>query len=523
MYFTFIFLLFFSWNSPPTIEAAKQPNFLLLFPDQWRFDWGTGIHIPNVTLPLKVPFVDSLRKKGTHFTQTYVAAPVCAPSRSCLASGREYDHAGVACNFCNDYPIDQTTFYTVLQQAGYWTMTTGKDDLTKKHQPGGDGEFHRKELGWSDALRASGKMDVVSGKNPHEPYGFYLNNQTVDTEKGKKMSGWEAHYDCMKKKGPCDSSSFPDELYEDNWTTRNALELLSRKPKGQPWFLQISFPGPHPPFLVTSRMHDEMDNRTFPKPVDSSAEEDVCVKTGEPSNGFRCDYASEIENLDMLMKNITNYVEELGELDDTIIIFASDHGEMLGDHNDHGKTMPWQGSASVPMIFVGKGIQEGVELSVPVTILDLGGTFMDYAGTKPAPGMTTQSLRPLLEGKKQTRTHINSGLQSGNFNSTNLLEYVPDTENPDNSGYNWRMVVKQYNESTTLKFICCIGKCKGAPSNIGPPVDGWTQLLYNTVADPFDMNNLANDHPHEVNELRSLLPTTHWECGKNSSSLHYLS
>jgi len=519
MYLGFTILTFL-WITPHVLEAANKPNFLMLFPDQWRFDWGTDIVIPNVTLPLKVPFVQSLRKRGTQFTQAFVAAPVCAPSRSCLASGREYDHAGVACNFCNNYPIEQTTFYTILKQAGYWTMSTGKDDLTKKSQPGDDGEFHRKELGWSDALRASGKMDVVSKSKPHEPYGHYLANNTVKTEKNKTLSGWEAHYDCMKKKTPCDSTSYPQILYEDNWTTRNALELLSRKPEGQPWFLQINFPGPHPPFLVTSHMHDSMSNRTFPKPVDSKIKQDVCVKTGEPSNGFRCDYASEIENLDRLMKNITDYVDELGELDDTIIIFSSDHGEMLGDHNDHGKTMPWQGSASVPMIFVGEkqGIMQGKRVHAPVSILDLGGTFMDYAGTKPAPGMTTQSLRSLLEGKNETRPYIQSGLQSGNFNSTNFLEYIPDIENTNAASYNWRMVVKQYNESTTLKFICCIGKCHGAPSNVGPPVDGWTQLLYNTMADPFDMNNLADDFPDEVDELRALLPTVHWKCGKNSSN-----
>merc|ERR1712150_71492 len=153
---------------------------------------------------------------------------------------------------------------------------------------------------------------------------------------------------------------------------------------------------------------------------------------------------------------------------------------------------------------------------------DLGGTFMDYAGVKPVSGMTTQSLRPLLEGRKKTRPYIQSGLQSGDFNSTNLLDFVPDNENPNAGGFNWRMVVKQYNESTTLKFICCIETCPGAPSNVPHPVDGWTQLLYNTLADPFDMKNLVNDFPIEANELRALLPTVHWKCGKNSSISKYL-
>ena len=90
-----------------------------------------------------------------------------------------------------DYPVNQTTFYDVLRARGYHVMTTGKDDLTKHSQLGskigypgcpqcrpGDGQWHLKELGFSDALRYSGKMDVVDQPNPHEMYGFYLQVRT---------------------------------------------------------------------------------------------------------------------------------------------------------------------------------------------------------------------------------------------------------------------------------------------------------------------------------------------------------
>ena len=141
---------------------------------------------------------------GTRFTTAYVPAPVCAPSRSCLASGREYGSAdanGAPGNWSNvlsngyDYPTEQTTFYDVMRARGYHVMTTGKDDLTKATQLGskmggsppvapagdwpypgcpscqpGDGKWHLKELGFSDALRYSGKMDVVDKPNPHEMY-----------------------------------------------------------------------------------------------------------------------------------------------------------------------------------------------------------------------------------------------------------------------------------------------------------------------------------------------------------------
>lgn len=160
----------------------------------------------------------------------YVAAPVCAPSRSCLASAREYDAAGVMSNFANDYPVNQTTFYAVLRANGYvnWhrghasrragtprihcflrgfsyhTMTTGKDDLTKASQLGskigypgcpncrdGDGQYHLKELGFSDALRYSGKMDVVDQPNPHEMYGKLFLQQTQCFSRRRSLQALE--------------------------------------------------------------------------------------------------------------------------------------------------------------------------------------------------------------------------------------------------------------------------------------------------------------------------------------------
>jgi hypothetical protein len=77
-------------------------------------------------------------------------------------------------------------------------------------------------------------------------------------------------------------------------------------------------------------------------------------------------------------------------------------------------------------------------------------------------------------------------------------------------------VVRYYNDSTILKFICCKGKCNGEPSNVGAPVEGYTQLLYNTVADPFDMHPLTEkpQYAGEIAHLRSLLPTDQWTCGQ---------
>ena len=100
--------------------AATQPNILLLFPDQWRYDWGGSLW----NVPLHTPNFDSVVSRGTAFKRAYVASPLCAPSRGCLAAGKEYDEAGVPSNFANDFPPNQTTFYQLLRGEGasccYW-------------------------------------------------------------------------------------------------------------------------------------------------------------------------------------------------------------------------------------------------------------------------------------------------------------------------------------------------------------------------------------------------------------------
>ena len=102
------------------------------------------------------------------------------------------------------------------------------------------------------------------------------------------------------------------------------------------------------------------------------------------------------------------------------------------------------------------------------------------------------------------------------FNSSTGLS-VPGNENLGGGSYNvnWRMVIKAYNATTILKFICCKGECNGEPSNVLPPQNGDTQLLYNIVANPFDMKPLQADprYAGTIDKLRGLLPTNQFTCG----------
>ena len=512
---------------PPSPAPAGAPNLLLLFPDQWRFDWD-GVtpqtsHVPGAML--RVPAVRAAAAQGTRFTSAYVPAPVCAPSRSCLASGREYDDqaatAGVPSNG-HDYGVNTTTFYAVLRAGGYHVMTTGKDDLTKASQLGsktgypgcpgcvaGDGRYHLAELGFSDALRYSGKMDVVQQPTPHEMYGFYLANHSMALAGGENVTGWEAHRACMGKASAldCASTTFTPELYEDDFTAANALALLRRKPDdGKPWFLHVSFPGPHDPFLVTTDMRNAAsDGRAWPGGVDNPGNNTpggACAPVDAPTGTRnRCNYAAEIENLDRLFTVVLAEVAARGDAPNTVVCMASDHGEMLGDHGDVDKSKPWEGSAHVPLVCFGPGIASGAEVGVPVATMDLAGTFLDYAGAAPAPGMTTRSLRPLLESGGGAaalaayRGHVSSGL--ANFRL--VVAQQPKVGGAAGAG-----------ETTQYKYICCKGPCPNAPSTAPQPKgkDDFVEMLVDPLQDPYDMHDLAPDKAYAavVERMRALLP-----------------
>lgn len=228
--------------------------------------------------------------------QAYVPAPVCAPSRSCLASARDYDdqvaHAGVPTNQ-HDYNISTPTFYKQLREAGYYTMVTGKDDLTKASGLGyyfgmscgkppcgcpecidGSSRYHQSELGFVDGLRSAGKIGVLANYGqprgqPFDMYGKMLLNHTVKLENGSTVNAWEMHIACMlgnpslglDPEAPlptdgvhplCDRTSDSQQLYEDDWVASNAIRLLeSWSKQGKvndgapppPFFMQVNFPG----------------------------------------------------------------------------------------------------------------------------------------------------------------------------------------------------------------------------------------------------------------------------------------
>jgi arylsulfatase len=409
-------------------QYNNKTNMVLLVLDQWRYDWdGQHQHQQEQQVishvPLHMPFLSSVALRGTQFRSAYVPTPLCAPSRACLAAGKEYDQTGVYENQPNSWPIDQTTFYRKLRdEAGYHVLMVGKDDLYHHdarfpYFPGSTHPPHVLDLGFSDARRSVSKTRVTKELPPFDRFRIHLNDLKIQGQKG-----FEIYMDCFHNntlENLCRTDTYVNDIYLDDFIHNDALDMLSRRPAHKPFFLQVNFAGPHPPNFIPSSMANSVKDRIWPDPIDNTSPNRwKCPEfTGSPQYGGRCSYAAELERLDAYMESIVQNVN----LTNTLVCITGDHGEMLGDHNMGGKAVPYQPSISVPLFCMGNRVASHHVVNTPVTIMDLAGTFLEVGGLKPDPNMTTQSLwSTMINSSPSLRTVVHSGLG------------------------NWRLVVKDF-------------------------------------------------------------------------------
>lgn len=454
----------------PLPAAARAPNILFFFPDQHRFDW-TGAN-PHVSV--RTPVLDRVAAQGIRFDRAYCASPLCAPSRACLAAGKEYDRCGVP-NNGTDYPIEQTTFYTMLRESGYHVMGCGKFDLHKPSLTWGlDGQHLLDEWGFSAGVDSAGKWDLVraAADGPADPYSAYLERYGLREVHLKDMhSRRGGNYRNFTAVHP---TPLPERAYGDNWIARRGLELIRSAPTGRPWFLQVNFAGPHEPNDITHRMDVAVQARRpdFPPPnrnTQLNAATHVAV---------RQNYTAMVDNIDAWLGIYLDELERRGELENTLIVFSSDHGEMLGDHDRWSKKVPYEPSVGVPLVLAGPGVRAGQVSNALVSVIDLAATFLEAAGMTVPREMDARSLVPLLSGRTDThRTFLRSGLDD------------------------WRLI-----RDERYKLILGFDPARSPRKTDGVPAfDDAPVLLYDMEADPLEHVNRSGKMPDRVRRMTEAL------------------
>ena len=399
-----------------------RPNILLIMTDQHRHDF---VGYAGASW-LRTPNLDALAARGTVFTHAFTNSPICAPARCALATGLQAHRCGVLSNRHCLGP-DFRTFYQRLQQAGYWTGFAGKLDLLKPvpyPTPQGRSPLTM-ALGFSDPfevnkpfqdyLQEHGLLEVYQrdqkSRVPFVGMHGVLALRPHPFSRGvERPEGWVA--------AVSQDSPLPFEHHKDSYTGRHAVQWVRRHARGEdPWFYQVNFGGPHDPFDPPTSIAERYRDAAVPEPIPVNMDAkpndyDHRLITDDPEQirFTRRQYSASIELLDHWVGQLMSALEEEGVLDRTVVVFTSDHGEMLGDHGFYTKHVPYESSIRVPLVVAEPGRQSGRRCDALVELIDLHASVCEWAGLTPTEGCDARSLCPLLaEDTVEHREHPDPG------------------------------------------------------------------------------------------------------------------
>ena len=445
--------------------STPRPNILFIMADQYRHDYLGSAGASFV----RTPNLDRIAQGGTRFTQCTTNSPVCAPARIALAAGQQPHRLGSLDNL-SFLPRSATTYYQRLRDRGYRVGCVGKLDLAKPDQYNGRCGDRPCVYGWgfTHPEECEGKMHAGVSPTPIGPYTHHLAERGLlqkfhEDYKARKVGGW-AHDRSA-------DSVLPTDAFEDAYIGRRAAEWIETIPDDFPWHYFVSFVGPHNPFDPPTEYADRYRNAEMPPPVTddgegkpewirkkmaSYAEDEIDVPVA------RRQYCAAIELIDDHIGMMLDALEKRGMMDNTIVIFSSDHGEMLGDHGLYTKSVAYEAALRVPLIVAGPGIGRGRTSDALVELIDVNPTICDLAGLPEQENIDARSLAPVLGGTCGThRTETVSALR--NMRCIRTMQYK---------------LIQNVND---------------------------TDELYDLQSDPDELRNIAQQDPEIVKELAARL------------------
>ena len=378
------------------MPSDQRPNILLITTDQQRYD-TLGVHGCEW---MKTPHLDALAARGTVFHNAFIQNPVSIPSRACMQTGRYTHEHGVrymesVIDDTPGLPAHETTIMERLQTAGYHTAAFGKIHMMPErgfHElkvTGGKGARWTQSAGLKIGLAPLGR-DYAAWLEQRHPGGYesiYEQRRHPDYERYKTAL----------------PHVLPLEEYIDYWIAENTIDLIQRD-HDRPFFAWCGFCGPHGP-IDPPEPYDSLypiDDVVLPPNYAFDTEGNERLTSEEEdlvARRFCAYYWGLVTLIDDMVGRIVDALEQRGILDNTLILFTSDHGEMLFDFGRLGKGNFYDPIVRVPLIvappqsiLVKHGTDDLVET------FDIAPTILDYANCSRPEQMSASTLRPTIEG-----------------------------------------------------------------------------------------------------------------------------
>lgn len=443
-------------------DRAKRPNFLLFITDQHRAD-HLGCYGNDV---VQTPHIDGIAAAGTRFDRFYVACPICMPNRATLMTGRMPSLHGVRQNGIS-LSFQEVTFTELMLNAGYRTALVGKSHLQgisakpvefglperdpdKSGLPPGLEEARRNR--WSDGFYEQELKPVWDDTPDFEPetpfYGFEHLALAIGHADGVwgHYARWLAdrHPDPDSLRGPDNALPFgapvdapqawrtaiPEELYPTSYIADETINYLrdhAASDTEKPFMLQCSFPDPHHPFTPPGRYFDMYDPADIPLPHafhhpqekwppqlaailaerdrgtgNRPAQRAFGITEAEARSAIALNYGS-ITMIDDAIGRVLATLSETGLADDTVVLFTTDHGDFMGDHQLLLKgALHYQGLIRVPCLIADPAGTAAPDNSDSLAgTIDIAGTILERAGIQSFNGMQSIPLPDIAAGRSE--------------------------------------------------------------------------------------------------------------------------
>lgn len=381
--------------------ADSRPNIIFIITDQQRYDTIATLGFPHVD----TPHLDRLVREGVAFSQCHVTAASCAPSRASLFTGYYPHTTGILRNA----DTWRRSWIELLAGAGYRCVNVGKMHTYPYHTPLG---FHERY--------------VVENKDRYLEERWYFD----EWDKGLRVRGLVKQQRELYRKRPdyaeCLGAfdwELDEDMHSDMFVGNMARWWIDTYPPTQPLFLQIGFPGPHPPYDPVPRYAEHYLNKQLP--IDPVLDADLAGQpppllamrqhncevdhdsvvhklnpTPQQRHRQRAHYLANVTMIDEQLDAIMQALQRRGYLQNAVVVFTSDHGDCLGDHGHSQKWTMYEQITRVPMVvWAPDRFDGGRTVDGLCQQMDIGPALLELAGARVPPSLEARSLLPALEGK----------------------------------------------------------------------------------------------------------------------------